>query len=191
MSFMLRRAPMAINPRAKPPKPAEIQVLPCPPGTIGPGITQTRVCTFDYGLAFNWVCTDWQTVISNCQPAAIQFVTPDEHFVPPLSGHGGEPGDEQTYGPYTVPNSGYNMTLTYKVYITGDGDPEPDTRLSDLTITLDPVPVGTLEVYWNRDYATFPNKSVDPSGTTQWLRVPNDEWTANSTQFTITLYIST
>jgi hypothetical protein len=192
MSFMLRRAPMAIKPRAKPPRPPETQVIPCTPGNIGAGITQTRVCTFDYGLPFSWSCTPWTTIHEDCSPAIIQFITPLADFDPSLGGSGVIPGQEQTYGPYTVNSGGYSMTLTYHVYVQGDENNPPIKRLSDLTIVTTPLgTVGTLEVFWDRDYASFPNKPVDPSGTTQWLEVPNSEWTDNASQFTINLYVGT
>lgn len=191
MSFLIRRAAMAIKPRVKPPRPPESQTIPCPSTHTGTGIHQTRVCTFDYGLPFTWNCTPWTTVSTDCTPLpppVIPFVTPTADFVPTLSGHAIFPGQEQTYGPHTVNNGGYSMTLTYHVYVQGDESNPPMERLSDLTIVLSPVPTGILEVYWDRDYAHFPNKPVDPSGTTTWLQVPNDEWTANASTFTITLY---
>lgn len=242
MSFLLRRAPMAIQPRAKPPKPPESQLVPCPfPDQWGPGLQQTRVCTFNYGLPFQWECTPWQTVggqcnpvppkppeqqtlpcpagqigtgiqqsrvcvfdytagvwnctawqtvSSDCQPAAVVFNTPSQHFVPPLSGTGYFAGQEQTYGPVSVVSQGVTMTLTYHVYVQGDESNPPMVRLSDLTVTFNPPQVGTIQVYWDRDYASFSDKPADPSGTTQWLQVPNSEWTANATAFQITLLLA-
>lgn len=184
--FLLQKAPMAIKPRAKPAKPPEIQVLPCPAGQLGT-ITQERVCTFDYGLAFNWSCTEWQTTIEDCQPAEIDFITTLQPFDPPMSGHVVEEGLEQTYGPTSVTNGGYTMTLTYHVYVKSYPPPTNLAAVSDLTIVFDPPASGTINVFWDRDYATFPSQTADPSGTNTWLEVPSSEWTSNQSQFTITL----
>lgn len=180
----------AIDPRAKPAQ-VTTQVIACPVGMIGTGDHQQRTVTgFDYGLAFNWTYGPWQSVNNDCHVPVYPFNTPSNNFVPSLSGTAVIEGMEQTYGPYTVVNGPYSMTLTYHVYVTGTEAEANLARVSDLTVVLSPVPTGTLNIQWDRDYASFPDKPVDPSGTTTWLNVPNSEWTDNATSFTVTLTVS-
>lgn len=84
-----------IHPRAKPAKPSESQVVPCDPSTSwGPGYTQSRVCTFDYGLPFQWNCTDWVTTGGTCNP--IPPKPPESQYIPCPPGFSGFTGQYQT-----------------------------------------------------------------------------------------------
>lgn len=174
-----------------PPKPAEAQTIPCPEGYIGAGQDQTRVCTFNYSTGV-WECTAWNTVAFNCTIATFVMATANQEFDPPLSGGAMVPDQEQTYGPAVASSSpaGYSMTLTYHVYVVGEeGSLE---RLSDLTVAVTPIPpVGsTLSVAWDRPYATFPTGATDATGSYTWSAVPNDEWTANESIFTVTMNLA-
>jgi len=184
------QAVAAINPRTKPPQ-VTTQVVACPVGMIGTGDHQQRSVTgFNYGLPFTWEYGPWESVNYDCQVPIYTFTTPLQEFDPPLSGGGMSEGQEQTYGPVNASSGPYTITLTYHVYVTGTEAEANLERVSNLTIVISPIPSGTYNIVWDRDYATFPDKAVDPSGTTTWLAVPNDEWTANDSQFTVTLTVN-
>lgn len=184
----LIQAIASIKPREKPPQ-VTTQTIACPIGQIGTGDHQERAVTgFDYGLPFTWNYGPWVSVNNDCQDPIYTFVTPLQDFDPAFGGSAMIPGLEQTLGPVTTFSGPYTMTLTYHVYI--DGVEPALERISDLTITLSPVPAGTLSVAWDRDYASFADQPVDPSGTTSWLAIPNSEWTDNASSFTVTLTVS-
>lgn len=167
------------------------QVIACPIGMIGTGDHQQRTVTgFDYGLAFNWTYGPWQSLFTDCHAPVFPFTTPNQDFVPSFGGTDVSEGQEQTYGPVNATSSPYTITLTYHVYVIGTEAESNLARVSDLTIAITPIPSGTFSIAWDRDYATFPDKAVDPSGTTTWLAVPHSEWTANGTQFTVTLTLN-
>lgn len=240
MGYLARKAVAAIQPRVKPPKPAESQTVPCPfPGEWGPGIQQARVCTFNYGLPFQWECTPWQDVGGACSPVppkpaeqqtlpcpegstgtGIQqsrvctfnytsgvwectnwqtdsedcvpsaFVTNLQNFVPAFGGTFIAEGLEQTYAPPPVVVGGITMTLNYHVFVTGTAEEANLQRTSTLSISFSPAgPVAgkTANVTWDRDYASFAPNPVQPDGSALWFDIPNSEWTDNATTFTVTL----
>jgi len=85
----------SIVPREKPAKPQESRVVPCDPATSwGPGYNQARVCTFNYGLPFQWECTDWVTVGGSCSP--IPPRPSEAQYVPCPPGSSGFTGQYQT-----------------------------------------------------------------------------------------------
>lgn len=188
---MMHHAATAIKPRQKPPKPPETQTLTCPAGMTGTGIVQTRVCTFNYGLPFQWECTPWVEQSRDCVPIVIEFITPTEDMVPPIGGSTGEGSASQDYGPYTVPNGSYSMTLTFNGYneVIPGTDPPGYIGYCDLTITITGAQQGdTVSVLWDRDYATFPDMTLDATLTAKWVKRLLSEWTANGTHFDVTLH---
>lgn len=175
-----------------PAKPAETQHLDCGPGFTGPGYDQARTCTFNYTTGV-WECTPWVTVGGSCVPAQIVFTTPSEHMVPSMGGSPSGEDQVQDYGPYSVTNGPWTMTLTFHGYtevVGTDSETGDDiyAGFCDLTVAIAGATGRTVSVAWDRDYATFPDVVLDASGEAHWLHRPLSEWTDNPTSFTVTLH---
>lgn len=173
--------------KPKPASPITFQSIPCPNG-MGGTWEQVRSCTWNVS-AQAWECTPWQTAVYSCTPLLFVFVTNLQRYSPAYKGRcnifdEGMDARSQDYIPPPVYQNGYRMDLSSTIECQGGVGSQH--HLLTIQITKDGIPAsGTVSVVWDRDYASFANKTLNGAGIATWDEL-NDQFVENPSRFTVT-----